>query len=420
MKQIRFYQGLRFKFIIALVLVLFFNAAISKFILDAIKATGVNLGIIGLLLNNSMNIIVATIMIALMLEYFVIKPVKNITHSINEFDNGHKETRVELKGNNEISLLRERVNTLFDNIQAFENNQEQQLTIVEDKSNQVSDNVSKMRNNMQTFNTVFTELSAKAEEQLAVYQETNTSADMIQQNMSSTSSDLEKLYISFEEMQQSSKQGMQQIEHSTEMINNAAQGALASKEEIFDLSDEIRKINDIVNLIHDISDQTNLLALNASIEAARAGEHGKGFAVVAQEVRKLAENSAEATRNITERVTQILGNVEKIAITFDARVQKITQSSEEVKRMNQHFEEIISVIFSNSELVQTLNDNASGLMKATKEISGAMEEVSKQTDESTQQMIHMNEAITEQLKQVDQVHQSMKQLKESFDQSKSA
>lgn len=70
------------------------------------------------------------------------------------------------------------------------------------------------------------------------------------------------------------------------------------------MNSESNEIAQLVNIITNISDQTNLLALNAAIEAARAGEHGKGFTIVAEEVRKLAEESAKAAKNIIEIVNR--------------------------------------------------------------------------------------------------------------------
>ncbi|UTW69580.1 hypothetical protein KHA80_23095 [Anaerobacillus sp. HL2] len=91
-------------------------------------------------------------------------------------------------------------------------------------------------------------------------------------------------------------------------IRETVSGMRDINKRITELSSKSVQIGEIIEVIDDIAEQTNLLALNAAIEAARAGEAGKGFAVVADEVRKLAERSGKATKEISELINSIQEN----------------------------------------------------------------------------------------------------------------
>lgn len=122
------------------------------------------------------------------------------------------------------------------------------------------------------------------------------------------------------------------------------------EESIEDLKRESETINQFVSVITDISEQTNLLSLNASIEAARAGEAGRGFAVVAEEIRKLADNSAEAAG-------EIRNNVENISAQTGVSVESAKQAGEMVAQQTEAVREVIGVFQDMSDaMVSCLTD----------------------------------------------------------------
>ena len=233
------------------------------------------------------------------------------------------------------------------------------------------------------------EMAAGAQEQSAQTSEIATAVEQMAKTIVETTDNVEKAAKAAKNAGEIATVGGGVVKGTIEGMMRIADVVNKSAETVKELGKSSNQIGEIAQVIDDIADQTNLLALNAAIEAARAGEQGRGFAVVADEVRKLAERTAKATKEIATMIKQIQRD------TFDA-VESMKQGTAEVENgkmmANKAGDSLNEIIHSASDVVDIISQVAA----ASQEQSAAAEQISKNI-ESISSVTHESAAGTTQI-----------------------
>lgn len=248
-----------------------------------------------------------------------------------------------------------------------------------------------------------TEVAEGSEKQSNAIKKTATVVEQISAQIEQAATNVNIAETTSEKTENAAKAGGKTIEAAVRQMVNIENKVIHSAKVVVKLGERSKEIGQIVDTIAGIAGQTNLLALNAAIEAARAGEQGRGFAVVADEVRKLAEQSQGAAKQIAILISEIQRDTDSAVAAMNEGTHEVRVGADVVNEAGHTFTEIVSAVEQVSEQVKNISSAIQMIANNSQEIVSAVQEIDiigKETAEQTQTVSAVTEEQSASMEQI--------------------
>lgn len=342
----------------------------------------------------------------------IIKAVKYSSKHLLEVKDGNLSIKFDdkmLKRNDEIGDVIRVTDNLIQSLKEILNNINITSNTLDEFSNNFNESVDNINDSMSNINSAVGEIANGATSQANETQNASSEVINIGNAIDTTKKKVEDLETSSKKMREYNDNANNTLNELLEISGKTKESVdtVKSQTELTNSSAlEIRKATD---LISDIAEQTNLLSLNASIEAARAGEAGKGFAVVAEEIRKLADESQNSAKLITEIVENLINNsntsvntMNDVETIINEQNNKLDATKKIFEDVNDEILEVRNIAVKITEEISNLNNLKINLLNGIESLAAIAEENAASTEETSASMTELSQLIGKTAKDAEQ------------------
>lgn len=332
--------------------------------------------------------IIALILLALLMEFLLVKPLKKTVaeiHRIARYDlteGNMADVRAMTARKDEIGSISRNIVLMFESLRNIVKQIEQSSTTLSNNAGTLADQTIQLKRSSDEISTTMNDLSNAAMSQAS---DTTTSAnevtkldELIMRNLSDT----ENLRSNADEMDKVKNNGLTAIRDLIEKTSRSRESIAIVREAMQQNNEQAQKIEATSQKINDIADQTNLLSLNAAIEAARAGDAGRGFAVVAEEIRGLAEETNNLTNEIGTIIQELLEKTADATQNMENMEKIFEEQEHSVGDTRENFMQIEQCLTSVQSSVNTLYESGNNMTSSKEVIVQMIEGISAASQEN--------------------------------------